>query len=71
MFDLVSGVECFYISIPDSQTGKTGKSVILKFHVVQPSRNTKLMKKLISSFFMWNNRTNIIPRSGIFSSNKF
>ena len=47
---LVSGDGCFHISIRHSTTTITGKSVTLKFHVVQHSRDTELMKNLISSF---------------------
>jgi len=47
---LVSGDGCFHISIRNSPTTITGKSVVLKFHVVQHSRDTELIKKLISTF---------------------
>jgi len=47
---LVSGDGCFHISIRHSQTTITGKSVILKFHLVQHSRETEVMKKLVSIF---------------------
>lgn len=46
---LTSGDGCFYISIRNSSTTKLGKSVVLKFHIVQHSRDSELMKMLISN----------------------
>lgn len=43
-----SGEGCFLISIKSS-TCKTGKAVMLKFQVAQRSRDTELMKILIST----------------------
>jgi hypothetical protein len=40
---------CFHISIRNSPTTKLGKSVVLKFHIVQHSRDIELMKMLIST----------------------
>ncbi len=45
---LASGDGCFYVSIRNSLTTKSGKSVTLKFHIAQHSRDTELMKSLIS-----------------------
>jgi len=45
---LASGDGCFFISLRNSLITKSGKSVILKFHVVQHSRDIELMKSLIS-----------------------
>ena len=45
---LASGDGCFYVSIRNSLTAKSGKSVTLKFHIAQHSRDTELMKSLIS-----------------------
>lgn len=45
---LASGDGCFYVSLRNSLTTKSGKSVTLKFHIVQHSRDTELMKSLIS-----------------------
>ena len=44
---LTSGDGCFYVSLRNSLTAKSGKSVSLKFHIVQHSRDTELMKSLI------------------------
>ena len=46
---LASGDGCFYISIRNSPTTKLGKSVVLKFHIAQHSRDTELMEMLIST----------------------
>ncbi|XWW92072.1 LAGLIDADG endonuclease (mitochondrion) [Cordyceps javanica] len=49
---LASGDGCFHISIRNSSTTKLvakHKSVVLKFHIVQHSRDIELMEKLISS----------------------
>nr|YP_007507079.1 LAGLIDADG endonuclease [Ceratocystis cacaofunesta]YP_009704218.1 LAGLIDADG endonuclease [Ceratocystis fimbriata]YP_009710370.1 LAGLIDADG endonuclease [Ceratocystis albifundus]AFO38129.1 LAGLIDADG endonuclease [Ceratocystis cacaofunesta]QEN73781.1 LAGLIDADG endonuclease [Ceratocystis fimbriata]QFX74872.1 LAGLIDADG endonuclease [Ceratocystis albifundus] len=46
---LASGDGCFHVSIRNSSTTKTGKSVVLKFHIVQHSRDIELMKVLIST----------------------
>ena len=46
---LTSGDGCFHISIRNSSTTKLGKSVVLKFHIVQHSRDTELMEMLIST----------------------
>lgn len=45
---LASGDGCFYVSIRNSPSTKLGKSVVLKFHIAQHSRDTKLLKSLIS-----------------------
>jgi hypothetical protein len=45
---LASGDGCFYVSLRNSIRTKSGKSVVLKFHIVQHSRDTELMKSLIS-----------------------
>ena len=39
---------CFFISIRKSSTCKIGKAVILKFQIAQHSRDTELMKSLIT-----------------------
>ena len=44
---LASGDGCFYVSLRNSLTTKSGKSVTLKFHIVQHSRDIELMKSLI------------------------
>ncbi len=46
---LASGDGCFHISIRNSSSTKLGKSVVLKFHIVQHSRDIELMEKLIYS----------------------
>nr|YP_010722997.1 homing endonuclease [Leptographium procerum]WDW21002.1 homing endonuclease [Leptographium procerum]WDZ67184.1 homing endonuclease [Leptographium procerum] len=46
---LASGDGCFHVSIRNSSTTKTGKSVVLKFHIVQHSRDIELMKVLITT----------------------
>ena len=46
---LASGDGCFHISIRNSPTAKLGKSVVLKFHIVQHSRDIELIKLLIST----------------------
>ena len=46
---LASGDGCFHISIRNSSTTKTGKAVVLKFHIVQHSRDFELMEMLIST----------------------
>ena len=46
---LASGDGCFHISIRNSPTTTLGKSVVLKFHIVQHSRDIELMKMLIST----------------------
>ena len=48
---LASGVHagCFHISIRNSFTTTLGKSVVLKFHIVQHCRDTELMELLIST----------------------
>ena len=45
---LASGDGCFYVSLRNFLTTKTGKSVVLKFHIVQHSRDLELIKSLIS-----------------------
>ena len=40
---------CFHITIRNSSTTKSGKSVVLKFHIVQHSRDIEVMKMLIST----------------------
>jgi hypothetical protein len=45
---LASGDGCFHISIRNSSTTKLGKAIVLKFHIVQHSRDTELMEMLIS-----------------------
>ena len=46
---LTSGDGCFHISIRNSSTTKLGKSVVLKFQIVQHSKDIKLMEMLIST----------------------
>ena len=46
---LTSGDGCFYVSIRKSSNTKLGKSVTLKFHIVQHSRDIELIKMLIST----------------------
>jgi len=46
---LASGDGCFYVSIRNSLTTKSGKSVVLKFTIVQHSRDIELIKSLIST----------------------
>lgn len=46
---LTSGDGCFHISIRNSPTTKGGKSVVLKFHIVQHSKDIELMEMLIST----------------------
>ena len=43
---LACGDGCFHISIRNSTTTKLGKSVVLKFHIVQHCRDIELMRKL-------------------------
>lgn len=45
---LASGDGCFYVSLRNFLTTKSGKSVTLKFHIVQHSRDIGLIKSLIS-----------------------
>lgn len=45
---LASGDGCFHVSIRNSSTTKLGKAVVLKFHIVQHSRDIELMEMLIS-----------------------
>lgn len=45
---LASGDGCFYVSLRNSLTTKSGKSVVLKFHIVQHNKDIELMKSLIS-----------------------
>ena len=45
---LASGDGCFHISIRNSSTTRLGKAVVLKFHIVQHSRDIELMEMLIS-----------------------
>ncbi len=44
-----NGEGCFFISILKSSTCKIGKAVILKFQIAQHSRDTELMKILITT----------------------
>lgn len=46
---LASGDGCFHISVRNSSTTTLGKSVVLKFHIVQHSRDLELMERLIST----------------------
>lgn len=46
---LASGDGCFHVSLRISITTNTGKSVVLKFHIVQHSRDIDLMKILVST----------------------
>nr|YP_009072345.1 LAGLIDADG endonuclease [Sclerotinia borealis]AHX83006.1 LAGLIDADG endonuclease [Sclerotinia borealis] len=46
---LASGDGCFFVSIRNSITTKTKKAVVLKFHIVQHSRDTDIMEMLIST----------------------
>jgi hypothetical protein len=46
---LTSGDGCFHISIRNSPTTKLGKSIVLKFHIVQHSKDIGLMEMLIST----------------------
>jgi hypothetical protein len=45
-----SGEGCFFVYIRNSSTTKLGKSISLKFHIAQHSRDTELMKKFIAIF---------------------
>lgn len=45
---LASGDGCFYISLRNSLITKSGKSVVLRFHIIQHIRDIELMKSLIS-----------------------
>lgn len=45
-----SGEGCFFVYIRNSSTTKLGKSISLKFHIAQHSRDTELMKKFIPIF---------------------
>ena len=45
-----SGEGCFFVYIRNSSTTKLGKFISLKFHIVQHSRDTELMKKFIAIF---------------------
>lgn len=47
---LTSGDGCFHISIRNSSTTKLGKSVVLKFQIVQHSKDIELIEMLISTF---------------------
>nr|UED14387.1 hypothetical protein [Ophiocordyceps sp.] len=46
---LASGDGCFHISIRNSSIRWRKLAVVLKFHIVQHSRDIELMEKLISS----------------------
>jgi hypothetical protein len=46
---LASGDECFCVSIRNTPNTKIGKSVRLKFHIVQHSRDLELIKLIIST----------------------
>jgi len=46
---LTSGDGCFFVSIRNSSHTVSGKSVVLKFQIVQHSRDVELMKMLIST----------------------
>jgi hypothetical protein len=46
---LTSGNGCFYVSLRNSLTTVSGKSVVLKFQIVQHSRDIELIKWLIST----------------------
>lgn len=45
-----SGEGCFFVYIRNSSTTKLGKSITLKFHIAQHSRDTELIKKFIAIF---------------------
>ena len=42
-------MDAFFVSICNSITTKTKKAVVLKFNIVQHSRDTDIMEKLIST----------------------
>jgi murein L,D-transpeptidase YafK len=46
---LTSGDGCFFVSIRNSSYTVSGKSLVLKFKIVQHSRDVELMKMLIST----------------------
>jgi hypothetical protein len=46
---LASGDGCFHVFIRNSATTKLGKSIVLKFHIVQHSRDIELIKMLIDT----------------------
>jgi hypothetical protein len=46
---LTSGDGCFFISIRNSSYTKSGKSVVLKFQIVQNSRDVELIQTLVST----------------------
>jgi hypothetical protein len=46
---LTSGDGCFFVSIRNSSYTVSGKSLVLKFQIVQHSRDVELMKMLIST----------------------
>jgi len=46
---LASGDGCFYISIRNTPNTKLGKSIVLKFSIVQHSRDIELIKLIIST----------------------
>ena len=46
---ITSGDGCFYVSLRNSLTTVSGKSVVLKFQIVQHSRDIELIKWLIST----------------------
>jgi hypothetical protein len=46
---LTSGDGCFFVSIRNSSHTVSGKSLVLKFKIVQHSRDVELMKMLIST----------------------
>lgn len=46
---LASGDGCFHVSIRNSATTKLGKAVVLKFHIVQHSRDFELIQMLIDT----------------------
>jgi hypothetical protein len=45
-----SGEGCFFVYIRNSSTTKLGKSISLKFHIAQHSRDTELMKNFMAIF---------------------
>lgn len=46
---LASGDGCFYISIRNTPNPRLGKSIVLKFSIVQHSRDIELIKLIIST----------------------
>nr|YP_010218686.1 LAGLIDADG endonuclease [Morchella brunnea]UBU98531.1 LAGLIDADG endonuclease [Morchella brunnea] len=49
MAGFTSGEGCFFVSIYNSSTCKSGEAVMLKFQIAQHSRDSELMRSLITN----------------------